>query len=289
MRKKYAVVIALVVLLGLYIGVQIHLTDTARREADTVIARLSPYASIRYKDISVSPLTMHTTLSKVDIRFPGSPERLHVSELVVNDIDTRSQVPQFLSVTLQGIAANIRDGSELAENLKALGYTDKIFYDVDVDYIYDNQKRELFIKKLAVQAKNVGRLAMELHLGNIALGQTQLLALIFTYPSVLLCDGKIQYVDGSLANRIMANQAKAAHQDISTYKKALIASTKEQIDADNDPYDKEVAASVERFINDPDTFSISVAPQRPQPLGRLLRLRQPAVLLQLLNLHVSAS
>lgn len=289
MRKKYSVLFVLLVLVGLYFGAKVYLTGLCRKEADATIARLAPYAAVRYSGISLNVFTMHTTLSDVTIATPGASESLRVQELVVNDIDRHTQVPQFLSVTLKGIAVDLQEGSELAENFKKLGYKDTIFYDVDVDYIYDNQKRELLIKKLAVQAKDVGRLSLELHLGNIGFDQTQLLTLLFTYPSILLADGKIQYVDDSLAKRIMAEQAKDAHQDIASYKKSIIASIKEQAGDKNDPYTKEVTANLEKFITSPDSFSISVAPEQPQPIGRLLRLQQPAVLLQLLRLHTSAS
>jgi len=46
---------------------------------------------------------------------------------------------------------------------------------------------------------------------------------------------------------------------------------------------------MEKFINNPNKISISVLPQKPQPLENLMRLQDPAVLLQLLNLHISAS
>lgn len=289
MRKKYSVLLVLLVLVGLYFGAKVYLTGLCRKEADATIARLAPYAAVRYDGISFNVFTMHTTLSDVTIATPGASESLRVQELVVNDVDRHAQFPQYLSVTLKGIAVDLREGSELAKNFKKLGYKDKIFYDVNVDYIYDNQKRELFIKKLAVQAKDVGRLALELHLGNIGFDQTQLLTLLFTYPSVLLYDGKIQYVDDSLASRIMADQAKDSHQDIASYKKSIIASMKEQAGDKNDPYIREATTSLEKFINTPDTFSISVAPEQPQPIGRLLRLQHPAALLRLLRLHFSAS
>jgi len=130
MRKKYSVLLVLLVLVGLYFGAKVYLTGLCRKEADATIARLAPYAAVRYGGISFNVFTMHTTLSDVTIATPGASESLRVQELVVNDVDRHAQFPQYLSVTLKGIAVDLREGSELAENFKKLGYKDKIFYDV---------------------------------------------------------------------------------------------------------------------------------------------------------------
>jgi len=90
---------------------------------------------------------------------------------------------------------------------------------MDIDYIYDRQKKELFLKRFALSAKNMGSVAMDIHLGNIAFDQSQLIGLLFTYPSILLYDGKILYTDDSLMTRIMQSEAKKAQRTLLTIKK----------------------------------------------------------------------
>jgi len=289
MRKKYALLLILLLLLAGYIGARSYLSTLATKEVNAAITRISPYTSVQYKNVSVNPFTMHITISDVTLIPRGSSEKMRIAAVVVNDIDKKSKIPEWLSVEFRDIEADLSEGSEEAENLKKLGYTDKIFYDMDIDYIYDRQKKELFLKRFALSAKNMGSVAMDIHLGNIAFDQSQLIGLLFTYPSILLYDGKILYTDDSLMTRIMQSEAKKAQKDIADYKKMLIANIKEQASDQNDAHTKEVLTSMEKFINNPNKISISVLPQKPQPLENLMRLQDPAVLLQLLNLHISAS
>lgn len=289
MKKKYFVLGGVVLVVALAVWAKLALDARAKREAGILIAKIAPYSDVQYQDIGFNPLTMHTTISDVTITPRNSTESTHVGAIVVKDIDMHSEIPQFMSVQFQDVTADIPQNVDTTAILQKLGYGKKISYDAALEYIYDAPKRELFLKNVSVDAKDIGDIHFELHAGNISFGENQILQLLFSYQSILFYDAKFTYTDKSLVKRSIESAAKESNQDIATFKKNLVAKIREESANQNDPLVKEAVESLIKFTDNPGTLRIVASPKGPKPLGSLLGIQDPTQLFHLLNIHISAS
>ncbi len=290
-RKLIAAVGLGVVLLGVYFVVQLYADNAAEKELNAAIENAEGLADIAYDDVHVDLISRDVRISDIRIVQKGGAqsENVRINEVIIRDMDTESEdMPAFMNFECSGIVLDIKELGKDARGFREMGYTETLLLNLIVDYRYDKEKKMLDIRKLGIGADNMGELELHLRLGNILLDPDQLIALLFTYPQITIHEAGIGYQDDSLAERMMQVSARERNMEMKEYQAELLREVDQEIEQETDPFTRNALNEIREFIRDPDSFTISVSPPNPQPLGSLLQVPEPRDIIKLLNVQVES-
>lgn len=289
MSKKQITGIGIaVVLIAIFIGIKMYAANVAEAKVNEVIAKAANFADIDYKNVSVDLIGMDVRVSDILVSPADAKEKIKIDELVIYDIDDKSDIPSFLSIACNGIELNMDELGEDAKQLRELGYNDKMMVNLNVNYAYDKEKKEIDIKKIGVGADEAGEINVSFHLGNISLELEEIAGLLFTFPQVIFHKAKIEYDDDSLAERLMKLGAQEQQISIEDFKKSLIENVDKEIAKEKDNFTKKALSEIKAFLEDPEKFSISASPEKPYPFGRIMRTDDPKDVIKLLNIQIKS-
>jgi hypothetical protein len=289
MNKKVLVgIVAVVVLIGLYFGVTMYASNMAAKQVDIAIAKMGPGISASYKNVSYNILNKHVAIDDVVIMAPGSPQPVRIKQLLVKDLDQTSPTPAFMAMDFKGIVIDLKSLGSDAAVAAELGYADTLSCDLGIDYVYARDKKDLDLKNLSVSVKDVGTLNLRLHLGNIDIDPDQTVALLFTYPRVLLQQASLSYRDDSLMERLLKAEAKKIGCDVAVVKQKLTQDADAALSGQNNERLAAALAAVKKFINNPSELSISATPITPVPLGQIGGDATPDAVSRMLNLQIKS-
>ena len=289
MSKKQITGIGIaVVVIAIYMGVKMYASNVAEVKVNEAIAKAANFADIDYKNVSVDLLGMDVRISDILVAPVDAKEKIKIDEIVIHDIDDKTDIPTFLSISCNGIELNIKDLGEDAKKLRELGYNDKMMINLTAKYTYDKEKKELDIKEIGIGADNVGEIGVSFRLGNINLEPEEMLGLLFTFPQVIFHEAKIQYEDDSLAERLMKLGAQEEQTSVKDFKKSLLQEISKEIEKEKDDFTKKALSEIKEFLEDPEEFSISASPSKPYPFGRIMRVDDPKDIVKLLNIKIKS-
>ncbi len=289
MSKKQITGIGIaVVLIAIYMGIKMYASNVAEGKVNEAIAKAANFADIDYKNVSVDLLGMDVRISDILVAPVDAKEKIKIDEIIIHDIDDKTDIPTFLSISCNGIELNIKDLGEDAKKLRELGYNDKMMINLTAKYTYDKEKKELDIKEIGIGADNVGEIGVSFRLGNINLEPEEMLGLLFTFPQVIFHEAKIQYEDDSLAERLMKLGAQEEQTSVKDFKKSLLQEISKEIEKEKDDFTKKALSEIKEFLEDPEEFSISASPSKPYPFGRIMRVDDPKDIVKLLNIKIKS-
>ncbi|MDQ7031648.1 MAG: hypothetical protein Q9M37_02880 [Desulfonauticus sp.] len=291
MKKRQLIISGIVILLLIsYIGVKNYAKQKAEEKINREIAKMANVAHIDYKDVSVNLFSSDIHIYNVEVSPVNSNNKFTIKEISIYDFDDKSSPPTFLNLEVEGLSLPINQIKDPAmkKTLTDLGYKDKLSLNYSIKYHYDKDDKKLKLDKFKIGADELGDLKINFVLGNLDLDPNKVGALIFTYPQVILYKLKIKYEDDSLVERILKLQAKQQNKTVKQLKKEIEENIKKQIAATNNKIIKEALDEFIDFIDNPDEITISIKPDKPLPLGRLMRENNPFELIKLLNVKVDA-
>jgi hypothetical protein len=289
MSKKQIIGIGVAVLLiGIYLGIKMYVSNVAEKRVNEAIAKAADFVDIDYKKVSVDLLGMYVRISDILVSTADAKEKIKINEITIHDIDDKSDIPSFLSISCDGIELNIKDLGENAKGLKSLGYNDKMMINLTADYTYDKDKNELDIKKIKIGADEAGEISVSLRLGNINLEPEKIVVLFFTFPQVIFYEAKIKYKDDSLAERLMKLGAQTEQTNIKDFKKSLLQKLEKEFEKEKDDLAKKALVEIKEFLENPEEFSILASPSQPYPLYRIMRVEDPKDVINLLNIQIKS-
>jgi hypothetical protein len=289
MSKKQITGIGIaVVLIAIYLGIRMYASNVAEGKVNEAIAKTANFADIDYKNVSVDLLGMNLRISDILVSPANAKEKIKIDEIIIHDIDNKSDIPAILSMSCNGIELNIKDLGEDAKALKALGYNDKMMINLSVDYTYDKEKKELDIKKIGIEADDAGEISVSFRLGNINLKPEEITGLLFTFPLVIFHEAKIKYKDNSLAERLMKLGSQKELTNVEDFKKSLMQKVEKEIEKEKDDFTKKALVEIKKFLEDPEEFSISAFPSKSHPLVRIMRVDDPKDVIKLLNIKIKS-
>jgi hypothetical protein len=284
-KKVLAGIAAVVVLIGLYFGVTMYASNMAAKQVDIAIARMGPGISATYKNVSYNILNKHVTIDDVVIMAPGSPQPMHIKQMLVKNLDQTSPTPAFMAMDFKGIVIDLKGLGQDAAAVE-LGYADTLSCDLGIDYTYARDKKDLDLKKISVTVKDAGTLNLSLRLGNIDIDPNQAVALLFTYPRVLLQQASLTYRDDSLMDRLLKAEAKKTGCDVAAVKQKLTRDADAALSGQNNELLVAALTAVKQFINKPKELSISATPATPVSLGQIGEAATPDAVSRMLNLQI---
>jgi|TARA_Y100000294_G_scaffold177306_1_gene202229 hypothetical protein len=289
MKKKQIVGFGVaVVLIAAYVGIKMYASSVAEEKIDKAIASVANYADVDYKNVSVDLFGLDVHISDVIVSPADSKEKVNINEIVVYDVDEQSDIPLFLDISFNGVEIAIDKLGDDAKKIKELGYNDNILLNSAIEYHYNKENNEISLNKLTIGADDVGALDVSFRLGNIDLGPEKIMGILFTYPQIMLRDAKISYHDDSLIERLLKLAAKEQKKNVKEIKNEAIKNIEKEIEKEEDDFTKNALKEIKDFIDDPERFTISIAPKKPLPLGRLLRVNDPKDIIKLLNVNIKS-
>lgn len=289
MSKKQIIGICIaVVLIGIYLGIKMYASNVAKERVNNAIAKAANIVDVDYKKVSVDLLGMDVRISDILVSPVAAKEKIKIDEIIIHDIDDKSDTPTFLSVSFNGIELNLKELGEDAKGLNSLGYNDKMMINLTADYTYDKDKNELDIKKIGIGADEAGEISVSLRLGNINLKPEKIVGLLFAFPQVIFYEAKIKYEDNSLAERLMKLGAQKGQTNVKDFKKSLLQKLEKEIKKEKDDFTKKALVEVKEFLEDPEEFSILASPSKPYPIDRIMRVEDPKDVISLLNIQIKS-
>lgn len=315
MKKKQIIGIGIVaVLIVIYFGIKMYASNIAEKRINFAIAKAVNFVDVDYKKVSVDLPWMDVRISDILVSPTFAKGKLKIDEIIIHDIDSKSKIPSFLSVSIKGIELNLEEPWQLVEEIRLLGYTDRLMINFNINYIYEKGKKELNVKNIGIGVDGAGEINVGFYLGNIDFNQKEILGIplifMFTggtgggrgsiatqskndprrvYSPIILYEAKVTYRDYSLAERIIKYVAKD-YGDINAegLKMSLIQTIEHEIEKEKDGFTKKALVSMKKFIDDPKELSISVSPSKPYPLGRIMRVVDLKDIIKLLNIRIKS-
>ena len=290
-----------VVIAGLavsYVGGKLYMTDKVEKQLDAKIIEMQPMLDVKYGDLSVEPITQKIQLHNVVLTpADGSGSPITINEITVNELDTSSEFPTALDFVLNGISISIDDiEPQTADRLKALGYSDDLLISLSTKYTYVDNVMDW---QFGLSAQDMGKMEYSLNIANFEFDPKQPLTLLFSYPNYQLNSAEFTYTDQSLVNRMMKQEAENSAISVEELKQRLSDKINAMLAADletsNEMSDAEVnvaknaAEAFIKFINDPQSITISINPEQAVTLGEITQAQNdPAKLITLLNMVFKA-
>lgn len=288
-KKQNTGISILIVLIAIFIGIiKIYAANVTEAKVNEAIAKAANFANIDYKKVSVDLLGMDVRISDILVSPVDSKEKLKIDEIVIYDIDDKADIPTFLSMSCNGIELILDELGEDAKLLRELGYNDKMMVNLNVNYAYNKEKKEIVIKNIGIGANEAGEINVSFRLGNISLEPEEIAGLLFTFPQVIFHDAEIKYDDDSLAERLMKLGAEKRQISFEDLKKSLIENVETEIAKEKDDFTKKALSEIKAFLEDPREFSISASPEKPYPFGRIMRTDDPKDVIKLLNIQIKS-
>ena len=274
MKKKLWLLIAVLLLLLVYFGIKSYASNIAEKEIDKLLDKVSEFVNVNYQSVSVDLFGMDVRISDINIS-PGfnTKQNIAIDEIIIRDIDDKSEIPAFMSISIHGIELKIDEYEELSA-LEKLGYRDELMVDFGLDYVFAYE--ELSVTDLFLGIDDLGELSVDFRLGNLPIQQSGILNLLFSYPEILLYELQIELDVVPLVERYIEAGAEELDISESEFTSKAIEAIEQDIknagSKDNLLYISYLVM-VKNYIDEPDELSISVSPTSSyQQLGQIQNL-----------------
>ena len=273
-KKKLWLLIAVLILLLVYFGIKSYASNIAEKEIDKLLDKVSEFVNVSYQSVGIDLFRMDVSISDIVVT-PGFDTTQHmvIDEIIIRDIDDKSEIPAFMSISLHGVELEIDEYEELAA-LEKLGYRDALIVDFGLDYVFADD--ELSVTDLFLGIDDLGELSVDVRLGNLPIQRSGILNLLFSYPEILLHELQIELDAVPLVERYIESRAEELDISESEFKSKAIEAIEQDIknagDTDNLLYISYLVM-VKNYIDEPDELSISVSPTSSyQQLGQIQNL-----------------
>jgi len=278
-----------VVLIAAYVGITAYAENIAEKQVNQAVANAARYADVDYGNISVDLFGLDVHISNVDISpKQANKQGIHIHEIVIHDLDKQSNIPSFLDISLHGIESDgLKQALDWGDEMKALGYNENMIFNIDLAYHYNRDDKEIKFNT-HMHADDVGDLKFTTRLGNLNLSRNDIMRLPATFHKIMIYNGKINYDDDSLIDRVYEFQAKQQRISVAQIKNNDRKSAEKDINNTKDPAIRDALKGLSDFFAEPESISISMTPEKPVPLGRVMRTTNQNDIIKLLNIEIES-
>lgn len=290
MNKKIIAAAIAGTAIGGYLVADHQATKAAEAQLTKTLEDVKPFMDVNYDAVDVGLLSGKLTISDVTFASKLSGENISVDEIVIHDVDQDHSIPRFMTVSINGITAEIPKNGKVARDLKKLGYENQLVGDIHLSYHYDFTEKELEIDELSTTIDDMGEVTIDLHLGNLPSTMASSFFGRSLMEQVVLHEANIKYEDDSLTERKLKIDAERMGVSTADLKKEITADIEKEIAKTQSKKAKSFLKEIIEFIDDPEELAISINPEEPTSMKTLLRTqgRQTDDLVKLLNIDVEA-
>ncbi|NDV18867.1 hypothetical protein GO013_05470 [Pseudodesulfovibrio sp. JC047] len=255
-----------------------------RKELDRTVAE-TPGLQVSYTDLSVDIYDHAVTLEDVAVTLP-SGQTFTADALCISDFDQRNPIPHHARATASRLSCDVTTANfgAWADIMRKSGIESIVGHGV-VDYIYDPDTKIFTLKTLSLDDQKLGRATLNCAVTGIDLNAIRLEQLI----GFSLKNATLQLTDRSLTHTVVAHWSHVMKtsetQTVSLIRRELaglaeIAAKQENMVAED------VMLGLRRFMGDPASMTVSLAPNKPVPVLYFFMGRDIFETMQLLNMKI---
>lgn len=290
MKKIIPLLVFVVLATASYFGVRAFASNSAEEQINSAIENASEYADIKYDAVDVEPISQNVTMNNVVVVPKGSQDEIKVEKITISDIGKQikqGDIPSRLAMSFKGLQMNAENFGDNIKMLKDLGYSDDLQLDLDIDYKYNAEKKDLKINKLAISVDDMLKLDLDLHMTGITIDPNNMESMMYGVMFSSLSNASIKFEDDSFVERLMQKTAEEEGVSVADLKKEMIEGMEQMMQSEDNNFVKSTFQAVKNFINKPDKISISASPSAPVNLGSLGMYRNnPAKIIEELKLEI---
>lgn len=287
MRKRSIVVLVSVTLFILaYIGITLYVSGLAAREINNELVHLRDVADVSFGRVSLGPVRRHLHVRNIRVFPADNTPDFSVDRLILRRFDRHSEFPHYLSLTLRGVRI---DPLQLGDYpfVAGLAYDQPLIFNLELDYRYNAERREINIRRLSIEADGVGRLQGRGLIGNLQLDGATLSALPGNFQQLMLHEVSLRYEDDSLLQRLIIAEAYVIGIAPEDNRRSIVATLNSQMTGEQDAFIATALSEAMAFVENPEVINVTIAPPRPQPLERIIRSHNFADLINLLEIKLA--
>ncbi len=275
--------------IALFFAGQAVASQMAAKKVDQLVADAAEFVDVDYQKVQASLLGQGTKVKNVVISPVGSNEQYKVDEIVLYQYDEKDTVPTHLKMAVNGIHLAVADMGANAAVFKELGYDKEIAMNFSTDYQYKAEDGLVQMKEFKIGADRVGHLAVNFQLANVDLSKEAVASLPMSLLTTTFQNALITYQDDSFLEKMFEQSAAAKSVSVAEFKKEAIASLNQDPDMSK-ALSEEQRQEIEKFINSPQKFAISMSPDQPVPLTSLMGIaNNPSAVADLLSIEFKAN
>ncbi|MDC0335983.1 hypothetical protein OAN24_03680 [Pseudodesulfovibrio sp.] len=267
-----------------YVGLVWFVDREVTQEIDRTVAD-TPGMELAYDDVSVS-LSDHTvTLDKVEMALPDG-QHFVADTVAISRFDQLNTIPHFVTAKATGVVmeTTFANFGSWAAPLTAMGI-ETVTGDVDLNYDYDTENKELTLDSLAITSADLGDIAISGTIKNLDLAELRVEKLLGLGVSM----ADLQFTNRSLMDSMLDSAARNMGVSKDTARAQIGAELTVMADyagKDGNTVAEDALRGIKRFVDEPGTLKLSVRPAEPVPLLYFFMGRDFYDNLRLLNVKV---
>ncbi|MCT8265897.1 hypothetical protein NYQ83_01305 [Afifella sp. JA880] len=231
--------------------------------------------------------------SDVSVTPKDRNEPVTVSGFTMTSEDIVDGVPQTSQGSVEDLVV---PGSYVPADQKMkpsdLGY-DELAFNIEWAGSRDPESQDLKLDKVALTLKDGGTLMIDGNLGNVAMPGAETAAQPMAGIATMnVSDFTLRYEDDSLTGRVLDFYGKQQGMDGDKYAEQLAAAVPFMLSAmQNADFQKKVSDAVSTFLRDPQSLTVTIAPDEPMSGAEILQIAgsAPQTLPDVLNISVTAN
>lgn len=252
-----------------------------------------PAGMVTYDDASVDLFGFDVHVNNVVFHAPNGKDS-KIDEIVLKSFDDKHDVPNYLDLELNGMDLDVESlkyNPQTAAILDGLKYKD-LKADFEVEYSFDDEKEMIDLDTLSLDIKEAGKLSLNSKIYGVKSLENIALQVMMNPASFKLSKSSIEYKNDSFFERFIAMSAKEKGISEKDFKKQYTSELSKELDkakAKGDKYEIATLEAIEKFVDKPKSFEISIDPKEAVSLNTLNQTSDMNKLLELLDLDISAN
>ncbi len=289
-RKNILLItIALFILTGgLYFAAELYIKGKAEKKIERLVLKADEYVKIKYGKVTFCLLKNDLEISDLTLTIDNE-NKLTVEKTVINKFDSKSKIPSYLDISLQGIdIVTGKNESYINRFFSFLGYRDKMPLNLKLDYKYTKETGIFNINALEIFSENAGKLTFSFNFSNLTFENISFLDGLFSEDNPVLIEGAtVKLTDNSITGKSLYTISQLIKMDLTDFKKLLDLQVDFYVKQINSNMSAESIAKIKTYIAEPDEIVFIASPAEPVPLYTFyINYNKPFKLLNILEFQV---
>jgi hypothetical protein len=292
MKKILMVGIGLgIIIVGsLFAGLHYFLHNRTKQEISKRVEENSYVEHLEYENLKVGFRGTRFYLRNVSINIKGLKEIIRAEEVIVFNVKTNNQHLLGVNVEIKGVNVSLQNflSDKSYETLNMIN-PDGLFSNVGWVYKYDPDHREMTMENIKIIAPELAKIEASIKLLNIdpsAISFDNMMSLLPHVFVISISQASVVYNDYSLLRRIKSLQNDSEDSALSTTLELFSRNINQMFYKEKDEKTREILGKIKNFLNNPERINITLSPEISVPFGRLLWVRHPKEVFELLDVKI---
>ena len=283
MKKLLLLGPALLLMIGLVVGVKIYAAHTVETKLRSATERIKKQADVDFQDVEVQLFGLNLVVNGVDVALPTG-QKLHIAAVVVHDIDIKNKPPLHARVELRDfvVAVNEENFGHEFESLHELGFA-VLQGNLNLDYAYDPAAKTLVLRDFQAVLPGVARVEASVALSGFDLEKAKAL----DFDDLVIDSLRFHYDDQALL-RTMVLETQKTEQEIVGFLVDGLREDMERAKARNQLEAVKTMQELITFIETPQGLVVDVALERQVSVQQIMLARKITEILKRFSIKVEA-